>query len=84
MAGSESPTDAGTARIVNPRQPRTDAARRTYLLAAALTVAASIGVMRLDLDVAPINGWTMPAWAIAALTIGVAFRVFDVEFRSET
>jgi len=84
MADSEALFEANTVRHVNPRQPRPDAARRTYLLAAALTIASLFGLTRLDLDVVPITSWTMPVWVVAALAIGAAFMVFDVEFRSET
>ncbi len=65
------------------RQPRSDAARRTYLLSIALVAIAGFGLSRLDLYVVPLAGWTMPAWVVAAIAIGAAFMVFDVEFRSE-
>ncbi len=84
MSGSEAVIETGNGRQVNPRQPRSDAGARTYLLAAALTVVAALGVTRLDLDVVRTPGWAMPPWAVAALAIGAAFMVFDVEFRSET
>ncbi len=83
MPDSEVPIEANTVRHVNPRQPRTDAARRTYLLAAALTLFAAIGVTRLDLHILPTASWAMPVWVVALITVGTAFMVFDVEFRSE-
>ncbi len=66
------------------RQPRPDAARRTYLFAALLTVLAGLGLARLDLEVVPVTGWALPIWAMAAASIAAAFLVFHVEFRSET
>jgi diguanylate cyclase (GGDEF)-like protein len=84
MSGSEATIDTRAVRSVNPRQPRSDAARRTYVLAAALTVAATIGLTRLDLEVVPTTGWVMPVWVVVLLAIGTAFMVFDVEFRSES
>ncbi len=84
MADSEALFEANTVRRVNPRQPRPDAARRTYLLATGLTIASALILTRLDLDVVPTTEWTMPAWVVALLAIGAAFLVFDVEFRSET
>ena len=77
-------TTAATARNVKQRQPRPDAARRTYLLSGALTLLAVIGMTLLDLSVTPTVGWSMPVWVVAAIAIGSAFMVFDVEFRSET
>ncbi len=83
MPDSEVPIEANTVRHVNPRQPRTDAARRTYLLSAALTLFAGIGITRLELHALPISSWVMPVWIVAIIAIGAAFMVFDVEFRSE-
>ncbi|MFW2336204.1 hypothetical protein, partial [Ilumatobacter sp.] len=84
MSDSEALFEANSIRHVNPRQPRPDAARRTYLLSAGLTLASLFVLTRLDLDVVPTTSWTMPAWMIAVLAVGSAFMVFDVEFRSET
>ncbi len=84
MSDSEALFEANSIRHVNPRQPRPDAARRTYLLSAGLTLVSLFVLTRLDLDVVPTTSWTMPAWVIAVLAVGAAFMVFDVEFRSET
>jgi diguanylate cyclase (GGDEF)-like protein len=67
-----------------PRQPLPDAARRTYLLATALILAAGIVMTRLDLHVDPAVGWSMPFWAVGILAFATAFLVFNVEFRRET
>ena len=67
-----------------PRQPLPDAARRTYLLATALILAAGFLMTRLDLDVDPAVGWSMPFWAVGILAFATAFLVFNVEFRRET
>ncbi|MDJ0771114.1 MAG: EAL domain-containing protein, partial [Ilumatobacter sp.] len=76
--------DRASATKASSRQPRADAARRTYLLSAALTAFAALGLVRLDLDAFPSVGWAMPVWAVAALAVAGALMVFDVEFRSET
>jgi diguanylate cyclase (GGDEF)-like protein len=65
-------------------RPRADAASRTYLLALVLATIAFVAALRLDLHVEPASGWALPFWALALLTIGCAFMVFDVEFRRET
>jgi diguanylate cyclase (GGDEF)-like protein len=83
MPDLRAPTHSNVVRPVNPRQPRPDAARRTYLFAATLTALAGLGLTRLNLHVVPTTGWVMPAWVVALLAIGAAFMVFDVEFRSE-
>lgn len=72
------------ARQVSARPPRADAARRTYLLAAGLTLLAAVSLTGLDLTVPPSAGWAMPTWVVMAIAVGAAFMVFDVEFRSET
>jgi diguanylate cyclase (GGDEF)-like protein len=76
--------DSTTGPETHQRAPLPDAARRTYLLAACLSVFAVFGLSRLDLDVSPSAGWAIPAWVIALLAIVGALMVFDVEFRSET
>ncbi len=83
-AASPPHVEASAVRQVNQRQPRPDAARRTYLLAGALAALGLLGLTQLDLDVTPSTGWAMPVWVVAAIAIGAAFMVFDVEFRSET
>lgn len=83
MSASEVPIEGNTVRHVNPRQPRTDAARRTYLLSAALVLVAALGITRLDLHALPTASWVMPVWVVVLIAVGSAFMVFDVEFRSE-
>jgi diguanylate cyclase (GGDEF)-like protein len=66
------------------RRSTSAAARRTYLLAAALATASVAGMAGLDLGVLPALSWTIPFWGISAITIACAFLVFDVDFRRET
>ncbi len=80
---SPPPTSAAPTATGGP-QPRPDAARRTYLLAIFLALAAAATLANLDLSASPSTAWSIPVWAVAALAIAGSLMVFDVEFRSET
>ncbi len=82
----EAPTGErrSVARPVAVPRPVADAAGRTYLLAAVLTLASIIAWSLLDLNAAAMRAWSLPIWAMASITFACGFMAFDVEFRRET